>query len=245
MATRLRVAKQLQMRSMASAPQLKPKAPAASASLPTGAAASRKLCAECKCALTGLPQRCSNCKMTYYCSKECQKAAWPAHKAACKPAGGVAKTPGGGSSNGGAATAATSSSAGAAAAGEQATTTTTTSSSHPPQSMQEALVSVLQESAAAKTDGIESRFETAVMKFLRGEYRAAIDLLLEVQGLARAQQQTAMEGEVYKWLGHCWGKLIETKKAETYFTEGVRPSMHMHAKLESCTCTCTCIARGN
>jgi hypothetical protein len=30
-------------------------------------------------------QRCSRCKHTLYCSKACQRAAWPEHKAVCKP----------------------------------------------------------------------------------------------------------------------------------------------------------------
>ena len=30
------------------------------------------------------PQRCTGCFLTIYCSKECQKAAWPGHGAACK-----------------------------------------------------------------------------------------------------------------------------------------------------------------
>ncbi|PPQ85086.1 hypothetical protein CVT26_005604 [Gymnopilus dilepis] len=29
-------------------------------------------------------QRCGRCKMTWYCSKDCQKKHWPAHKTSCK-----------------------------------------------------------------------------------------------------------------------------------------------------------------
>ena len=41
-----------------------------------------------------------------------------------------------------------------------------------------------------------------------------------VQELARARGETSVEGEVYKWLGHCWSKLSDARKAEMYFLEG-------------------------
>lgn len=58
----------------------------------------------------------------------------------------------------------------------------------PPQSrkapgatIEESLATVLEESAAQKTDKLESLFETSVMLFLRGDYRGAIEQLLRVQ----------------------------------------------------------------
>ena len=41
-----------------------------------------------------------------------------------------------------------------------------------------------------------------------------------VQDLARSRSEAAVEGEVYKWLGHCWSKLADARKAEAYFLEG-------------------------
>eukprot|EP00201_Polytomella_parva_P017588 CAMPEP_0175049664 /NCGR_PEP_ID=MMETSP0052_2-20121109/6847_1 /TAXON_ID=51329 ORGANISM="Polytomella parva, Strain SAG 63-3" /NCGR_SAMPLE_ID=MMETSP0052_2 /ASSEMBLY_ACC=CAM_ASM_000194 /LENGTH=391 /DNA_ID=CAMNT_0016313817 /DNA_START=20 /DNA_END=1195 /DNA_ORIENTATION=- len=45
---------------------------------------SSKNCGKCGKKLTGLPMRCSKCKAAYYCSSNCQKQAWPEHKASCK-----------------------------------------------------------------------------------------------------------------------------------------------------------------
>lgn len=53
-----------------------------------------------------------------------------------------------------------------------------------------------------------------------GDYRGAIEKLHTVQNMARDRGLVAMEADVYKWLGHCWGKLSDSKRAETYFTEG-------------------------
>lgn len=39
-------------------------------------------CAQCKETMCKL-QRCTNCRSIYYCSKDCQKAHWPLHKATC------------------------------------------------------------------------------------------------------------------------------------------------------------------
>ena len=41
-----------------------------------------------------------------------------------------------------------------------------------------------------------------------------------VQDLARKRNEFSVEGEVYKWLGHCWSKLSDAGKAEMYFLEG-------------------------
>ncbi len=40
------------------------------------------------------------------------------------------------------------------------------------------------------------------------------------QALSKDRGEAAIEGEVYKWLGHCWGKLGDAKKSESYFMEG-------------------------
>ncbi len=84
------------------------------------------------------------------------------------------------------------------------------------------MAQVLEESAAGRSDQADSMFEIAVMMFLRGDQRGAVAKLLEVQQLARSRgaEGAAMEAEVYKWLGHCWIKLADARKAEQYFMEG-------------------------
>jgi hypothetical protein len=93
--SRLKLAKALQMRTIYTAPisQLKPKSPNKPSVGPTNGATGgkNKLCAECNSPLSGLPQRCSSCKVTYYCSKECQKKAWPRHKDSCKSSSSATK----------------------------------------------------------------------------------------------------------------------------------------------------------
>ncbi|TCD63309.1 hypothetical protein EIP91_005690 [Steccherinum ochraceum] len=55
---------------------------------PSGSGSSSSACAQCgaqKGSSTGEELlRCSRCKNVFYCSKECQKAAWKQHKSACR-----------------------------------------------------------------------------------------------------------------------------------------------------------------
>ena len=204
--SRLHLVRALQMRTLVPSPPQPTPAPraraaATAASTPKaggvsmgngGQAGSKKLCAECRQPLSGLPQRCGGCKVTYYCSKDCQKRAWPAHKDTCKAvgggSGGVGTSPGGNhataksptpSAGSAAATgrddkgaaAAPSETTGAAAA-EGGDGSAAAAAAAP--SMQEALEQVLSDSAAGNTDRLESLFETSVLLFLRADYRGAI-----------------------------------------------------------------------
>lgn len=182
---RLQIVRALQMRTIAPTPPgrphapspPKPKAPSGGPAAGGGsggmAANNKKLCAECRKPLSGLPLRCSSCKVIYYCSKECQKNAWPAHKDQCK-----ASAAGGGTEAAGSNPSASSddlrntsteveSSETAAAAAEVGGGTSSGS-------MQAALEEVLAESAAGNANRLESLFETSVLSFLRGNYRDAI-----------------------------------------------------------------------
>ena len=77
-----------------SAPSAAPAAPASADEEPAAAAAPPSVpaarpsrsCHRCGCdnAQKRL-SRCSRCKAVYFCSRECQAAAWPTHKGECKP----------------------------------------------------------------------------------------------------------------------------------------------------------------
>lgn len=55
-----------------------------------GQATDTKRCTECG-TVKGKLLRCSGCKQLWYCSRECQLANWPAHKAACRAVQHTAK----------------------------------------------------------------------------------------------------------------------------------------------------------
>jgi len=48
------------------------------------------VCAQC--GQPGAKKRCSQCKLVFYCSIDCQRAAWPKHKAACNNLAAAGKT---------------------------------------------------------------------------------------------------------------------------------------------------------
>lgn len=58
----------------------------------------KAVCAQCAAPVERL-QRCAACMTAAYCSKACQLAHWPAHKAACKAARAAKKTAGAASSS--------------------------------------------------------------------------------------------------------------------------------------------------
>jgi len=57
--------------------------------VPSGAAAERQVpvkCGQCSIDLRGRPShlRCSRCRRSWYCSRNCQRSAWPRHSAGCR-----------------------------------------------------------------------------------------------------------------------------------------------------------------
>jgi ankyrin repeat protein len=47
-------------------------------------ASRQRICEECEYATRGKMKKCGACKLTYYCSRDCQLANWPLHKQECK-----------------------------------------------------------------------------------------------------------------------------------------------------------------
>ena len=164
--------KALQMRTLVPTPPARatPHAgKAAGASPKPGAGgAGKKLCAECRQPCTGLPLRCSGCKTTHYCSKDCQKKAWPSHREACKAPAGTASS-----------SASPSGKPAASASPSTAASPASAAAVHTQGGLNQALEKVLEESAAGNTDKLESLFETSVLMFLRGDYRGAITQVRE------------------------------------------------------------------
>lgn len=183
------------------------KAAAAGPSAGPGAGgASRKLCAQCSKATTGLPLRCSGCKQVYYCSQDCQRKAWPTHKASCKQpaAAGSAPSPTSPPQASGPAAASPSTSATSKPAPTDEPAASTSSPSpasaaapaEEPRTLQEALAQYLEQNAAAKTDQLEASFEMAVMLFVKAEYRAAITQLQRVKvGVGACGRGVAGDGQ--------------------------------------------------
>lgn len=53
------------------------------------------------------------------------------------------------------------------------------------------------------------------------------------QELAKQQNKRELEGEVFKWTGHSYGKLSDMKNAEVAFTAGIEfATTHKLPKLE-------------
>mmetsp|Transcript_34181 Transcript_34181/g.86450 ORF Transcript_34181/g.86450 Transcript_34181/m.86450 type:complete len:528 (-) Transcript_34181:210-1793(-) len=248
-AARLQIARGVQMQAMASAPKRQTPAPALpKATVKTvSASKGKKTCAQCDKPCNGLPLRCSGCKQVYYCSQDCQKKAWPAHKNNCKSsskggAGGSQDAPATPADPSGTSTPQATPAAGAGGdAGADKS-----EGGQEPKNFQEALAMYLEQNAASKTDELEALFEKAVMLFVKAEYRAAIKELLRAQEMCGERGNAAMQGETYKWLGHSHNKLAEREQAEQHFTQGAAfAKQHDNVRLEiDCLAGLGCMYRG-
>ena len=141
------------------------------------AGGNRKVCAACAKPTTGLPLRCSGCKLVYYCSQACQRKAWPDHKASCKATQQQKKANSHvavGSSTvsdapAAAAPAPTADSSSPTAEATDSAAEGSSATNGPGGSFQDALAHYLEQNAAGKTDQLEASFEVAVMLFVKGE----------------------------------------------------------------------------
>lgn len=241
-----------------------------------------KSCAHCKKVFSGTATRCSQCKSTYYCSRECQKKAWSDHKGVCgkdQPAGrsdgagpsahpvfisgdldrlqsqasAVLPTPASAAEAATAAPAtdssATSPSDAAPAASEDASSSlagwlpttpadsaestsaaaaandangddTAVADAAKPLSMQEAMAQYLQQAAKERAGTLDGAFEECIMHFLQGDHRTALAKFAKVQTDAKAQGRSDLEGEMHRWIGHCYSRMGDAEAAATAFEAG-------------------------
>lgn len=100
--------------------------------------------------------------------------------------------------------------------------------------------------ASSKTDPLEAAFETAVLNFIRADYRAAIQLFTEARKLADQRGRADMAGDCLRWLGHSHQKLQDYGKAAEHFAQGcVSAQLAGNRKLEvDCLNGMGCLYRG-
>ncbi|KAF8068437.1 hypothetical protein HT031_002126 [Scenedesmus sp. PABB004] len=206
-------------------------APVASSSSGGGGAATDDLCALCGKAPSASDSallRCGRCKAVRYCSRDCQRAAWPAHKAECAALAG--SSGGGGGGGGSGATSPTAAAAphargrggggGGRAGGEQAGEQQQGDAA----AMLEALQGYLQQGPAGQQRAgrapLQAAFEQAVLVFVQGQHAAALTQLEAVRRAAERAGELGLAGDACKWSGHAHAKLGDTPKATAAFASG-------------------------
>jgi hypothetical protein len=89
--------------------------------------------------------------------------------------------------------------------------------------MAQAMSQYLQQRVSSKpADTFDQVFETAVLMFIRAEYRECIAQFQAARTLARQQGRDDVAGDVLRWLGHAFSKLSNVSESEQYFEQGVQ-----------------------
>lgn len=92
----------------------------------------------------------------------------------------------------------------------------------------------------AKEDPQRAAFEAAVLKFVRGEYRAAATQLQASHVAARNAARWDLAGDALRWLGHAHNKLGDAARAAACFAQGCElAEAHSLRKLQA-----SCRGRG-
>lgn len=167
---------------------------------------------------------CTRCRAARYCSEKCQRAAWPAHKAAC------------------------------AAAAKARTSQTGSNPDHAPQldpalhprgsdgsgsggsddlkeeDVLSALGGLIQRHADARADPLQKQFESAIVQFVRGSYRPAVSALQDVAARAAREQRPDLAGDALRWLGHAHNRLGAPARAAAAFAEGAAIGVKIGSK---------------
>jgi hypothetical protein len=89
--------------------------------------------------------------------------------------------------------------------------------------MAQAMSQYLQQRISSKEpDTFDQAFETAVLMFIRAEYRECIDKFQQARLLAQQEGRADVAGDVLRWLGHAHGKLSNVAEAERFFQQGAQ-----------------------
>eukprot|EP00879_Flechtneria_rotunda_P025373 GHRR01026960.1.p1 GENE.GHRR01026960.1~~GHRR01026960.1.p1 ORF type:complete len:375 (+),score=144.68 GHRR01026960.1:95-1219(+) len=170
--------------------------------------------------------RCSRCRKARYCSRTCQKQAWPQHKHDCKR---LPSQPGSSacSSNSSSTTTSPTAQHGASRCSINgskrasfAGSSSESSSASDSVKMMDVLQTYLQQHSSSHDDPLQQQFEQAVLLFVRREHRTAIAQLQAVKQAAEQQCRHSLAGDACKWMGHAYSKLGDASKAAASFASG-------------------------
>ncbi len=163
---------------------------------------------------------CTQCRGVKYCSGKCQAAAWPSHKRACKLAV-AAKA---------AAAAADTSSGDDQQQQQQPGAKPEGAEDLDAESVLSALGGILQRHADSRTDTLQQQFESAVVRFVRGDHSAAVSDLEAVLTRARAEGRLDIAADALRWLGHTHNRLDTPARAVAAFAEGAATAQRAGSK---------------